>query len=75
MSGADRGSTKGLFITTASFTEGVKKYAVNQHTAKVVLVDGKALSHLMIEYNVGVSTEYSYEIKGIDEDYFTEEND
>ena len=42
---------------------------------KVVLVDGTALAKLMIEYNLGVSTEATYEIKRIDSDFFAEDLD
>ena len=37
---------------------------------KVVLIDGKRLATLMIDYNVGVSEQTSYEIKSLDSDYF-----
>ena len=65
-----KGATKGLFITTAKFTEGAKKYSKEQHTTKIVLIDGRELAKLMIEYNLGVSIESTYEIKRIDSDFF-----
>jgi restriction system protein len=37
------------------------------------LVDGKELVNLMIEHNVGVQTEKTYEIKKIDNDFFIED--
>ena len=46
-----------------------------QHTTKVALVDGAALAKLMIEYNLGVSTEITYKIKRIDSDFFAEDLD
>ena len=61
---------KGLFITTAKFSEGAVKYAEN---VKVVLIDGPALARLMIKHNVGVSVEHVYEIKRVDSDFFSEE--
>lgn len=64
---------KGLFITTAKFTSGALQYADNLLGAKVVLVDGAALTRLMIKHNVGVSVEEVYEVKRIDNDFFTEE--
>lgn len=64
---------KGLFITTAQFTEGAKQYVENLLGAKVVLVDGDMLMKLMIKYNVGVSVEHVYEVKKIDSDFFTDE--
>lgn len=64
---------KGLFITTAKFSSGALQYAANLLGAKVVLVDGPALSRLMIKHNVGVSVEEVYEVKKIDSDFFAEE--
>ena len=37
-------------------------------------MDGEALANLMIEYNVGVSTQAVYQIKQPDSDFFGEEN-
>ena len=60
---------KGLFITTAKFSPKAKEYATAQH---IILVDGKKLTELMIEYGVGVSTQKAYLIKRIDSDYFSD---
>jgi restriction system protein len=54
---------KGLFITTAKFSSGALQFAENLLGAKVVLVDGSALTRLMIKHNVGVSVEHVYEVK------------
>ncbi len=64
---------KGLFITTAKFSNGAIQYANNLLGAKVVLVDGLALTKLMIKHNVGVSIEHTYEVKKVDSDFFSEE--
>lgn len=62
-------SNKGIFITTSDFTKEAREYATNlSHT--IILINGKDLTKFMIEYNVGVQTNYSYEIKKIDNDYF-----
>ena len=58
---------KGLFITTAKFSQGAKDFANAQH---IILVDGQKLTTLMIEYCIGVSVENNYNIKRIDSDYF-----
>lgn len=63
---------KGVFITTSDFTSDARNYTTNLDT-KIVLVDGEMLSNLMIEHNVGVSTERRLDLKRIDEDYFIEE--
>ena len=64
-------ASKGIFITTASFTENAQEYA-NGLNKKVVLIDGDRLADLMIDYGVGVTTRNKYEIKEIDSDYFDE---
>lgn len=69
---AGQGAGKGLFITTAKFSKEAMDYARKNLTSKVVLVDGTTLAKLMIDYNVGVSTVKSYEIKRIDTDYFAD---
>ena len=65
-------ANKGVFITTSSFSKNALEYALNVGT-KVILIDGNQLAQLMIDYNVGVSSVSSYEIKKIDSDYFVEE--
>ena len=60
---------KGLFITTAHFSKEAKQYADDQH---IILIDGRRLSELMVEYDVGVTTQKTYRIKRIDSDYFSE---
>lgn len=60
---------KGLFITTAGFSQGARMFADAQH---IILVDGQKLTELMIEYGLGVSTQKTYYIKQIDSDFFDE---
>lgn len=67
---AGQGGTKGLFITTSSFTREAVDYAKKQLQVKLILVDGKMLADLMIKYNLGVSVVKTYEIKQLDLDYF-----
>jgi restriction system protein len=62
---------KGIFITTTKFSDEARKYASNIEP-KVVLIDGKRLANLMIDHNVGVSQQTTYEIKSLDSDYFGE---
>jgi restriction system protein len=65
---------KGIFITTTKFSEEANRYASNIDT-KVVLIDGKRLANLMIDYNVGVAQQTVYEIKSLDSDYFGDAKD
>ena len=69
---AGKGASKGLFITTGKFSEGAKKYSKEQKTVTIVLIDGKELAKLMIEYDLGVSVENIYKLKRIDGDFFNE---
>lgn len=63
-------ANKGLFITTARFSEGARKYVETVSGQRIVLVDGVTLAHLMIDYNVGVTEEKTYVIKSVDTDFF-----
>lgn len=67
---AGQGASKGLFITTAKFSQQALDYAQKQHTTKVVLVDGNTLAKLMIEHDLGVSVVSTYQVKKIDSDFF-----
>lgn len=67
------GASKGIFITTSTFSKEAKEYVKAINTKNIVLIDGMQLAQYMIEFNVGVSTEIIYEVKKIDTDYFIEE--
>lgn len=62
---------KGVFITTSTYTAEAADYATRIDT-KVVLIDGKQLASLMIDFDVGVAPAATYVIKRIDSDYFEE---
>lgn len=68
---SEQKASKGVFVTTSTFTQGAKE-SVTKATSKIVLIDGIALAKYMIEFNVGVSTRKTYEVKRIDTDYFEE---
>ena len=63
---------KGIFITTSSFSREALNYISNINK-KIVLIDGVQLAEYMIDYNIGVSSIDSYEVKKIDSDYFEED--
>ena len=60
---------KGVFITTSDFTKEARNYAASIDK-KIVLIDGVWLAKLMMEFNVGVVSEGTYEVKRLDSDYF-----
>ena len=62
---------KGVFITTSDFSSGAREFVTNIDN-KIILIDGKQLAGLMIEYGVGVSNEAVYELKKLDSDFFTD---
>ncbi len=63
---------KGVFITTSQFSPDAKDY-VSRIEKKIVLIDGQQLSDMMIDHDVGVTTEDTYVVKRIDSDYFSDE--
>jgi restriction system protein len=69
---AGLGAKKGIFITTSNFTKEALDYTPKNET-KIVLIDGEQLAQLMIDYNLGCTTQQIYELKKIDSDYFGEE--
>lgn len=64
-------ATKGVFITTSDYSKEAKAY-VEKLSKKIVLINGQELTRFMIEFNVGVSTKKTYDVKRIDSDYFEE---
>jgi restriction system protein len=68
---AGQGAKKGIFITTSSFTKEARDYSPKNET-KIVLIDGEKLAQYMIDHNLGVSIQNTYEIKKVDLDYFGE---
>ena len=65
-------ATKGLFITTAKFSKEAYAYANQLHQSNIVLIDGEALTKLMIKFNLGVYVDQVYEVKKIDADFFSD---
>ena len=70
---AGQGAQKGIFITTSTYTKEAISFVEKNLNYKLVLIDGTRLAELMIEYELGVSTQYTYRIKQLDSDYFSEE--
>lgn len=66
------GATKGVFVTTSAFSNQARDFVRNL-SQRVVLIDGKQLTDLMAEHNVGVRISRAIEFKRLDEDFFSEE--
>lgn len=64
-----KGTNRGVFITTSTFSPEAKAEAVQNPSHKIVLVDYDRLMHLAIKHNVAIQTKRTVEIKGIDENF------
>lgn len=63
------GASRGVFITTGTFTSGARQYAENV-PSRIILIDSARLVSLMIKYRVGVQVKQSYDVVELDEDFF-----
>ena len=66
-------ATRGVFITTSSFSREAKEFARTIQQYRVILVDGEDLVRLMIENKVGVTVSRTAEVVEIDENFFSEQ--
>ena len=62
---------KGVFLTSGSFSSEAAAY-VEHIDPKVVLIDGRRLAELMVDFEVGVATARTYHVRRVDSDYFEE---
>ena len=63
---------KGIFITTSKFPKDTEE--ILKKTPKhIILIDGSRLAQLMIDHDIGVSTEKVYKVKRLDSDYFIQD--
>ncbi|MGF7140034.1 restriction endonuclease [Roseimarinus sediminis] len=60
---------KGIFITTSDFPKTAIEYC-ERIDRTIVLINGRRLAELMIEFNIGISSRKTYVIKEVDSDYF-----
>ena len=67
-----RRARKGVLLTTSTLTKDAEEY-VNAIEKRIVLIDGRTLSHLMIDHGVGVGEIATYTLARIHEDYFEED--
>lgn len=62
-------ASKGLFVTTSTFSSSAKETG-DLLSKRIVLIDGDQLARLMIRHNVGCRIEDTLHIKKIDEEFF-----
>jgi restriction system protein len=65
---------RGVFITTARFTDEAREYAQTRGESSVRLIDGETLADLMIEIGLGVETEETYKLYSVDDGFFDAES-
>ena len=66
------GASKGVFVTTSTFSKQALDYA-KALQQRVILIDGARLTELMVEFGVGVRINRIVEVKRVDEDFFADE--
>ena len=64
-------ASKGVFVTTSTFPQSAHDY-VARVSKRVVLIEGDELATLMVAHGVGVRVKTVYEVKELDDDYFSE---
>ena len=62
-------ASKGVFITTSSFSADAIEY-VGRIPQRIVLIDGERLASLMYDHGIGVRPRRTLDVKGVDEAYF-----
>lgn len=74
---ATNGAAKGVFITTSNFSTTAEQAAqtISAGIQLIRLINGHELARLMIQHGVGVVTEITYEVKKLDENYFSDSDD
>lgn len=65
----DKGATRGVFITTAKFSDAARNSG-RASQKQIALVDGEELADLMARFDVGAQVQQTIIIKKLDEDFF-----
>jgi len=65
------GATKGVFVTTSSYSAEARGY-VERVQQWIILIDGAELARLLVRHSVGVRVVQTIEIKAIDENIFAD---
>lgn len=69
-SGAMKKVTKGVFITTSSFTKEAQREVQEQVGKQIALIDGAMLTELMLHYGIGIRNVQTFETYEIDTAFF-----
>lgn len=66
-------ANRGVFITTSQYSQDAIDYVSNLTGFNVVLINGEQLAQFMIENRVGVTSQQTFEIFALDENFFSED--
>ncbi|MCK7637574.1 restriction endonuclease [Corynebacterium pygosceleis] len=69
---AEKGTERGVFITTSRFTSGAQRLADDNFHGKIILIDGFRLTSLMLHYGVAVQRAKQLTLYEVDADFFDE---
>ncbi len=64
-------ANKGVFVTTSYFSKDAYDFVSKVHS-RIILIDGDELSKLLYEHGIGVRMEMRFDVKKIDEGYFSD---
>jgi len=64
-------ANKGVFVTTSYFSKDAYDFVSKVHS-RIILIDGDELSRLLYEHGIGVRMEMRFDVKKIDEGYFSD---
>lgn len=67
--------SKAVFITTSDFNKKARETAETYPHGIMRLINGTELASLMVEYGLGVQPSVSIELKKLDKDYFSTDED
>ena len=63
-----------MFVTTSYFTAAALGVAAGIKAQKIILIDGKELSRLMIEHGIGVATVDTIHVGRVDPEKYSDSN-
>lgn len=64
-------ANKGVFVTTSYFSKDANDFVSKVHS-RIILIDGDELAKLLYEHGIGVRLEMRFDVKKIDEGYFSD---
>ncbi|EKR8079640.1 restriction endonuclease [Campylobacter fetus] len=70
---SNKPTTKGLFITTSTFTKEAIEFSMEHQNYSIILIDKYRLTDLMLKYEVGVEVKEIKKIYKVDTDFFEQE--